>query len=183
MDPLPSPSPLSCQPARQFPEEESASQFQVEELGAGNYLFLGLQLKPFPLAGYITQLHFQFVPHISWCPYSVMGWGAPGGVAVCGSECMRPTSQLHLTFPIVFVILPPHFPPLSQPPLPSPLPLPKQRYPVSERPEWCHTIQPHCNIIFKCLILVEVVDRLICPAQQPVLYVCHPGIVDTASAP
>ena len=79
-----------------------------------------MQTKLSPLAGYVTQLHFQFVEGIHSCPYSLMGWGAPGGVAVCGSECMRPTSQLHLTFPIVFVILPPHFPPLSQPPLSSP---------------------------------------------------------------
>ena len=44
------------------------------------------------------------------------------------------------------------------------------------------TLQYYIQVL-DIAILVEVVDHLICPAQQPVLYVCHPGIVDTASAP
>ena len=41
-----------------------------------------MQTKLSPLAGYVTQLHFQFVEGIYSCPYTLMGWGAPGGCSL-----------------------------------------------------------------------------------------------------
>ena len=207
MDPLPPPFCQSCQAARQFPEEESASQFQVEqlwvlsiifflhignrsyfELWALSFSWVWLQTELSPLAGYITQLHFQFVPHISWCPYSVMGWGAPGGGRSLWFRVHA--SDITAAFDLPHCLRNPPSPlpsSISTPPLLPPPPPQAEISGVREArvvPYHPTTLQYHIQVLDIGWGWRDgVVGHFICPAQQPVLYVCHPGIVDTASAP
>ena len=156
MDPLLS---LCCQPARQFPEGKSASQFKVEELRlrvrGDHYLCLAIPKITPLLKGYVTQLHFQIFKGIYlFLPLRAckLIWLGGGGrlQSVIPSACVRHILAAFDLAHCLRIILPPT--PLN--PSPSPLsPLEAEISGVGEaRVVGRHIVQPQWRLIFKSLI-------------------------------